>query len=131
MLACYKDIVTQEDIFGCGVACTAFILGISYKEAKTFFCANKIKEYGCDCIDICNALGSNYSYFPYTGEVPNNSIVFLGRSKFYNVGHYVVRYNDQWMNPWMYGNSIKEAVGGFCKKLLSDKYEWVIRAMDN
>ena len=129
----YDIVVSQRDQFGCGVACVAYLCKKSYDDAKTFFNSDRIHEYGCDCIDIVNALarcGFNYAYKQYAGEymyIPDRSIVFVGPSKIYRVGHYLVKCNDStWMNPWIYGENVTEAQAGYQHNLLEDNIEWVI-----
>jgi len=48
------------------------------------------------------------------------AIVLLRRSKVYPVGHYLIRHNDQWMDPWMnlpQDNDITRAISGYRKEL--------------
>ena len=117
----YKPI-TQEDPFGCGVACTAFLLDQSYKETIKMFNIKKIENYGCDCPDISKVLNKNglaYKWKKYTtGLIPNFSVVYLGPNDYYQVGHWLVKYNDTWMNPWVSGKTIKEAEAGMVNNLL-------------
>lgn len=58
--------ITQEDITGCGVACTAFILKLSYKKAKNLFNSPKgAYSRGYYCREIVQTLkncGLNYSH---------------------------------------------------------------------
>lgn len=49
-----------------------------------------------------------------------NAIVLVARSNRYPVGHYLVRYDNRWMDPWINlpkDNSIKNAKSGFRKRL--------------
>ena len=58
--------IIQEDIMGCGVACVAFALNISYKKAKQKFKYPKNATYpGFFIKEIIYALskgGKNYSF---------------------------------------------------------------------
>lgn len=50
----------------------------------------------------------------------NKTIVFIRRSSFYPVGHYLIRYNKFWMDPWinfLKEKEVKKAKAGFRKKL--------------
>lgn len=123
--------ITQEDPFGCRVACAAFLLGKGYQEAKKYFDKKKVEEYGCDCPDIAVALnrdGLNYEWDKLTdiNKVPNLSVIFTGKSDYYKAGHYVVKVGQQWMNPWISGKNIKEAKSGFQKELPRNNVEYCI-----
>lgn len=123
--------VTQEDSLGCGVACVAFVLGITYQEAKKFFDPKRIESADTYCPDIQKALkmgGLVYDWDRYKGgEIPDYSILFIGKSDYYKEGHYVVRVANKWMNPWIDGSPVENAVSGFQKTLRpDDKLEWIV-----
>jgi hypothetical protein len=116
----------QEDIFGCGVACTAAVLNINYRKAISLFPSGKRKaaEIGFYCREIIEALaeaGLDYK-FKHIGKIQRKkvympgSIVFIRRSKKYPVGHYLCRLKSVWMDPWINfpGKDIK---AGFRKRL--------------
>lgn len=126
--------VEQEDDFGCGVACVAAATDTSYQESLTLFQDGKRKarETGFYCREIVDALthaGLDYEY-KYIGNIqreeqfkPGN-IVFIRRSNKYPAGHYLYRWNNEWMDPWVnFPNEDRKA--GF-RERLSGKPIYVI-----
>lgn len=124
--------ITQKDPFGCSIACLAFLLNISYLEASTLFedLAVGAKNKGSTCKEVVEALAkkgisAKYKYLKphwhrriYRGRV----IVFLKQSKKFPYGHYLIRINNIWMDPWINLNKtkdIKKAKSGFRKRLPS------------
>ena len=90
--------VAQRDWLGCGIACTAFILGLSYNKTKQkyFQNAGDANKTGYYCRDLVAALSrakKSYDY-SYVGNknvrCKNETIVFIKRSKRYPCGHYLV-----------------------------------------
>lgn len=102
--------VVQEDDFGCGVACVANLLSISYQSSLELF---EKKEYakfkGFWPKDIVTALQktgvySNYRYVkPKTRSRIYNmgTIVFLAKSRKYPCNHYILCTNQGWLDPWI------------------------------
>ncbi len=119
--------ITQEDSYGCGIACVAFICGVSYKAAKhNYFEGKKAGTRGYLCKDLVYALSITkkkykYSYIKRRTSFKENTIVFIKRSKRYPIGHYLVRVKNSWMDPWLNFDAtkpeIKKAKSGFRKKL--------------
>lgn len=118
--------IKQEDPFGCGVACVAFVVNSSYKDCLELFEKGKKKalEQGFVCREIIEALRSKNLIYEYryikTGLrkkiYRRNTIVFIKRSKRYSIGHYLVRVNSKWMDPWI--NFPNERIkAGFRKRL--------------
>jgi hypothetical protein len=104
--------VKQEDGLGCAVACVAFILGVNYLEALQLFEDGKrrVKEeanfYCPEIVKILNKKGLNYSWKKLNEKdikmINNNlSIVFIKASGMYPFGHFLARYKDTWMDPWI------------------------------
>jgi len=103
--------IAQKSALGCGVACTASILGMSYQEAEILFLdgRRKAKEIGFYCREIVEVLaraGLDYDY-KLIEEIPGNlefvsgDIVFLRKSEKYPNGHYLLRERwNRWMDPW-------------------------------
>ncbi len=59
--------VAQKDEMGCGVACVASLLGLSYDKTLSLFGKSKIKakEEGFICkdlIEVLNKMGLEYEY---------------------------------------------------------------------
>lgn len=124
----YKEPVAQKDVYGCSVACVAYILGLKYKNAKKLFSnSSYAKTRGFLCKDIINALkrkGLDYQYKRTKPKIKtliykSNNIVFIARSKKYPAGHYLCRTKDKkWMDPWInFPSDIKKAKSGFRKRL--------------
>ena len=118
--------VKQEDPLGCGIACAAFVLGMSYKRAKRRFSRPaEAERRGFFCKDIVRALGRGG--LEYRAERcrganrwSNGTIVFIRRSDRYPAGHYLVKSRKGWMDPYLnlpeQKNFIK-AKAGFRKRL--------------
>ena len=131
--------VTQEDMFGCGVACVAFILEKSYADAKKrYFRGNDLKSVGLFCRDLVKALkkgGRGYDFKKVKGKIrfKVGDIVFVKRSKRFPAGHYLIKVKEGWMDPWMNFSvkefDIKKAKSGLRKKL-PGKAEWVVFTID-
>jgi len=141
-MGCRKT-VKQENNYGCGVACVAFIIGKSYRQTLKLFENGyfEASNYGFNCKDIINALsksGLKYSYHYINSKrrryiYKNYSIVFIKRSKQYPSGHYLCRFNHQWMDSWINfseNKNIKEAKAGF-RKMLPEKPIYIIRKLTN
>ena len=104
--------VKQEDRLGCAVACAAFVLSIPYSESLKLFKdgQRRVKEeanfYCHEIVKILKGKGLNYSWVKLNkenAEVINQdfSIVFIKTSSKYPFGHFLVRYQDKWMDPWI------------------------------
>lgn len=106
--------VRQEDPLGCGIACVAFVLGISYRRAKRYFRRPaEAERRGFFCRDIVFALKRAGK----TCEVKccrkktwkPGTIVFIRPNRGYPAGHYLVstmlkagnRKQVCWMDPWL------------------------------
>ena len=124
----YREPITQKNPFGCGIACTAFVLGLSYSKTLNLFENGKYKanKSGFYCKEIVNVLGcEEFSYKYVKDRIKNKiykdySIVFIKRSKKYPAGHYLCRYKNKWMDPWinfLKDQNIKNAKSGFRKRL--------------
>lgn len=104
--------VKQEDGLGCAVACVAFVLSIPYSEALKLFEDGKrrVKEepnfYCPEIVKILIGKKLNYSWKKLNKENAklvnkNLSIVFIKTSGKYPFGHFLTRYKDKWMDPWI------------------------------
>jgi len=119
--------VRQEDGLGCAVACVAFVLNIPYLEAISLFADGKrrVKEeanfYCPEIAQILNSAGLKYDWKKLS-EKPekiiynNYSIVFIERSPKYPYGHFLCRYEDTWMDPYI-NLPDKVIAAGFRKEL--------------
>jgi hypothetical protein len=127
-LSARKKPVSQEDTFGCGIACVAWITGRSYKQAKSLYFKDmgSASSRGYFCRDLVAALAmakKRYSYRYVKGRIRfnENSIVFIKRSKRYPAGHYLVKTERGWMDPWINFSrrnpEVEIAAAGFRKRL--------------
>lgn len=120
--------ITQEFDYGCGIACFAFALDISYQQA-----AKQLGEVQAGSTrfwikDFVTALNisdkhyiSKYMKPPMTRKIyKEGTIVLIRRSKLYPTGHYLIRHNGHWMDPWINlpkDTDISHATSGFRKRL--------------
>jgi hypothetical protein len=123
-----KKCITQEDEFGCGVACIAYITGRTYKEVSVLMGPNKAKHNGYFCRDLVatlNSFGCHYGY-KYINTADRKqaflkgSVVFIKRSSVYPSGHYLAYDDIGWMDPWINfskGQPVDNAKSGFRKRL--------------
>ncbi len=131
-----KFSVKQEDKMGCSVACTAFVLNISYNESlKLFKNPLSAKTNGFYCREIAqvlkkSGLKTEYKYIKTSTIrkfIYNDfSIVFIKRCKRYPAGHYLVRYKNLWMDPWI--NFPKKPIQSGFRKRLPGKAVYIIRS---
>lgn len=123
-----KESITQEFDYGCGIACYAFALGITYKQAVSALGkeqANSTRFWVKDLTAALNKSGKNYEskhFKPYLHKrlCREGTIVLIRRSKTYPAGHYLIRYKKHWMDPWINlpdDRNIKNAQSGFRKRL--------------
>lgn len=123
-------LIKQEDEFGCGVACVAVLLGITYRQALKLFDDGylKAKTKGFLCKEICfalNKLGKDYKYKYIKSRLKRKiyqsaTIVFIKKSKKYPANHYLLRTENRWLDPWMNlskDKNIKNAKAGLRKRL--------------
>ena len=102
------ELVSQEDKWGCGTACVASLLGVSYQEAREL--VEKVKgrsinskPYGLQLDDIALALKEKKikviaDWDPT--EMPNGTIACITGEHPYDRDHYLLRTPHGWMDPW-------------------------------
>ncbi len=116
--------ITQEFDYGCGVACYAFALGVTYKDAEKRLGekqAHSERFWVNDLMKALNDAGLAYErkyVKPHVRPLIDQEgvIVLIGISKDHPVGHYLIRHNDMWMDPWINlseNKNIHEAKSGF------------------
>lgn len=128
------ELVAQEEGMGCGIACVASVLGISYQEAR------KISEnpdwsyskgYGCkDLANILNKKGKNYIYKKFKSDhnsllKKSGTIVFVKEGYDDLWGHYLLKTDNGWMDCWINWPSINPAKAGYHKELIGEP-KWII-----
>lgn len=106
-------LVSQEDEWGCGAACVASLLGVSYRKAKKL--VEIVKEApidegqdrpgpgpGLELHHIAIALhdaGVKVIADWYPAEIPDGSIVCIGGDWPYDNDHYILKTPNGWMDP--------------------------------
>lgn len=120
--------ITQQQDFGCGVACFAFAVNLSYKQTAILLGkkqANSNRFYIKDFREALTEYGLKYSSKHIKSHNRNpiykdGAIVLVRRSKIYPAGHYLIRHHNQWMDPWINlskDKNINNAKSGFRKRL--------------
>ena len=120
--------VTQQDQLGCSAACISFIAQKNYVEVVSLLGkehANSRGFYCKDLIAVLATLGFSYSYKYIKPRLKNRiyqdgAIVFIRKSKNCPDGHYLTRFEGQWMDPWINfpkDNNVNNARSGFRKRL--------------
>jgi hypothetical protein len=123
-----KQSITQEFDYGCGIACYAFVLGLSYREAAKRLGKEQAESNRFWVNDLTRALNEAGLKYERKYVKPHvepliygeGTIVLIGRSKVYPAGHYLARYNNTWMDPWINlpeNRHIDQATSGFRKVL--------------
>lgn len=123
-----QNSVTQEDFDGCGAACVSFVTGVPYGKVVSLMGKRKAQNGGFLCKELVRALkklGSTYQTRYLTPKISkkiyeDGVIVFIKRSKSYLNGHFLVRSNNLWMDPWLnysLDDDTLHAISGFRKRL--------------
>ncbi len=101
-----KKSITQESPNGCGIACFAFVCGLTYKQAEKFLGPEQAKSSKFivkHFREELNRFGLNYESRhvrpDQTIEPTEGTIVLLRRSKQFPFGHYLAYHNGKWMDP--------------------------------
>jgi hypothetical protein len=115
--------ICQEHPLGCAVACVAARCAMTYRQALSHF--NEPKNAwtrGFYCSEVIAALeraGKNYrseAFDPIrhaSALKRDGTILFLGASDRYPAGHYILRTDRGWMNPWINFPRMLPARAGF------------------
>lgn len=104
--------VVQLDEWGCGVACIASLLGISYEEA--YWLARREKgesiggvQPGLELHHIAMILKQHEKGIHVVADwqeretYPVGTILFVEGPEPYDGGHYILRVDKGWMDPWV------------------------------
>ena len=119
-----SESITQQHAYGCGVACVAFVTKESYQDVLKVLRADAAQAKGFFCKDLVIALDAYGSAYAYKYLKPRlrhqiyneGVIVYIKKSKYYPVGHYLIRSNGFWMDSWinfMQDQDIKNAKSGY------------------
>lgn len=128
--------ITQKDPMGCGAACVAFVTNQHYRAVIEKLGPEKAQSSGFYLKDLNLVLsglglsceGKYVKPRIKTQIYTEGAIVFIKRSSRYPEGHYLVRHNKHWMDPWINFGSTKniaEAESGF-RKRLPGKAQWAL-----
>ena len=123
-----KNSILQKDNFGCSSACLAFITNKTHEEVINDLGKEKARTKGFYCREIVNYLKklgykAEYHYLKPKWRkkiYQDKTIVFIKRGKKYLFGHYLVRYQNLWMDSWINfqkDKNIRKAKAGFRKRL--------------
>ena len=152
-LSLMKKYQHQKDMNGCGIACMANLLSMSYDEVKMDF-ENKFYKIdrGVNIADIVRYLdtkGLKYKskFFKRTnnnlqsGKVLSGverdkyskllgSITLIVKSDKYPIGHYLFRIKNGWVDPWLDLPSIDNVRAGVRDELPDDPW-YVLYTIDS
>ena len=128
--------VTQEDDMGCGAACVAYLSNKTYLEAVNILGRNKAKTVGFklkELVDGLNYFGLRYEFKYVKPKIKHliyhdGAIVFIKRSARYPYGHYLVRKDGLWADPWLnlvLDKTLMSAKSGY-RKRLPGTAQWVV-----
>lgn len=131
-----KHTITQEDGMGCGAACVAFAANRTYRQVVSILGREKARTVGYqlkELVDGLSCFGLSYQY-KYVKPKINKSIyqdgviVFIRRSGKYPYGHYLIRHNGLWIDPWInlvIDKNLENAKSGY-RQRLPGKAQWAI-----
>jgi hypothetical protein len=131
-----RHMITQEDGMGCGAACVAFAANKTYQQAAKVLGREKARSVGFHLKELVDAL-SGYGLDYRSRHVKQQTkqaiyqqgvIVFIKRSARYPYGHYLIRHNGLWADPWVnlvLDKSIERAKSGYRKRLPGEA-QWAI-----
>jgi hypothetical protein len=125
-----KEPIIQQNEYGCGVACFAFSLNLTYLQAAKILGQRQTKSerfYVKDLVGQLNLIKKGYIHKYVKPKIlpriyQEGVIVLVARSKLHPTGHYLVRHGGLWMDPWMNLSKCKQiskAAGGYRKRLPS------------
>ncbi|MEX0896155.1 MAG: cysteine peptidase family C39 domain-containing protein [Patescibacteria group bacterium] len=120
--------VTQQDSYGCSLACISFLVKKEYQQIATLVRKEQAQTKGFTCKELIKILlyfnlDYEYKYLKprWKSKIYQEGvIVFIKRSKRYPSGHYLIRSNNLWMDPWINFNpqaEIENAKSSFRKRL--------------
>lgn len=123
-----RESITQEFDYGCGIACFAFALDITYEEAANLLGEKQALSERFWIKDLVKELNKHGKAYHAKHIKPSlktriygeGVILLIRRSKRYPAGHYLIRHNNAWMDPWVnlsVNKDISKARSGFRKRL--------------
>jgi hypothetical protein len=131
--------VAQRHPLGCAVACVAALSGTSYDEALRLFDQPELAwTRGFYCSEVAYAVnrsGREYIFEVYDANRHSpflkkiGTIVFVESCLTYPAGHYLLRAEQGWMNPWSNFPEMIEVKARF-ETELPGQIAYVIRSMN-
>ena len=127
-------LVAQEEGMGCGIACVASALGITYQEARQLSDrpeGSYLNGYNCkDLANTLNKKGRNYIYKKFKSEhkillEKPGTIVFVKEGDGDIWGHYLLKTLNGWMDCWINWPSINPAKAGYHENIIGEP-KWII-----
>lgn len=123
-----KKSITQEFDYGCGIACFAFATECTYRQAVKLLGdkqAISTRFWVKDLAAALNRSGKRYTHKYVKPHLRNSiykegTIILIARSRHYPAGHYLIRHENHWMDPWInlpFDKDIKNAKSGYRKRL--------------
>lgn len=121
---------------GCGAACVAFVARETYDDIAVMLGKREATTRGFrlrELIVALSNLGHSYNAHRTDGTWRkalnrDGTIVFIERSARYPFGHYLVRYDNKWMDPWVnlvVNRDIRHAKSGF-RRRLPGRAQWIL-----
>ncbi len=131
-----RHTITQEDGMGCGAACVAFATNKTYQQAVKLLSQEKARSVGFQLKELVDALshyGLDYHFKHVKPQMKQyicqeGVIVFIRRSARYPYGHYLIRHNGLWADPWInlvLDKNLKNAMSGY-RKNLPGEAQWAV-----
>lgn len=131
-----RYMITQEDDMGCGAACVAFAANKPYKQVAIFMGREKARTAGFQLRELVDALakyGLDYRFKHVKPRMKRSiyhegAIVFIRRSARYPYGHFLIRHNELWADPWInlvVDKNLKHAKSGY-RQRLPGKAQWAV-----
>lgn len=129
--------VVQKHDMSCGLACVAFVTKQPYDKLAAEQFPAKLNWYGFLCPELVEVLkqsGLNYGWkkLPENerdGEFNNGDIVFIEPSPSHKGGHFLVKTEKGWMDPWINLDAnhpdVSKAESGF-RDSLPGRAEYII-----
>ena len=127
----------QEHPMGCAVACVASLCRISYQEALSLFDQpENAWTRGFYCSEIVAALQKRHLKYQYSVFNPgehsatletSGTFVFIDPCPQYPAGHFFVKTENGWMNPWSNFPQMNPVKSDF-QKSLPFRISYVIHA---
>jgi ribosomal protein S28E/S33 len=123
-----RQSVTQKHHMSCGIACVAFVTGVSYQELASGLLREKLERVGFYCAELVSILGRHGFRYRWKkissqrvlGSIREGDIVFIARTHRYPGGHFLARVKGGWMDPWVNWPEVTElqhATSGFVTEL--------------